>query len=91
MTPPRPEEAVDRNGSGGIALTALPYGALTTSIINLPNVFDKVLTEEKISSGPGGSGAATQDSDTTPSPRMLNKVFERALREGVSLETKWRD
>ena len=52
MTPPRPEEAVDRNGSGGIALTALPYGALTTSIINLPNVFDKALTEEKISSGP---------------------------------------
>jgi hypothetical protein len=45
---------VDRNGSGGIALTALPYhdGALTTSIINIPNVFGKALTEEKISSGP---------------------------------------
>ncbi len=53
MTPPRPEEAVDRNGSGGIALTALPYGALTTSIINLPNVIGKALTEEKISSGVG--------------------------------------
>ena len=52
MTPPKPEEAGDRNGNDGIALTALPYGALTTSIINLPNVFDKALTEEKISSGP---------------------------------------
>ena len=52
MTPPRPEEAVDQNGSGGIALTALPYGALITSIINLPNVIGKALTEEKISSGP---------------------------------------
>ena len=53
MTPPRPAGAVDRNGSGGgIALTALPYGALTTSIINLPNVVGKAWTEEKISSGP---------------------------------------
>jgi hypothetical protein len=32
VTPPRPEEAVDQNGSGGIALPALPYGALITSI-----------------------------------------------------------
>jgi hypothetical protein len=52
VTPPKPEEAVDRNGNDGIALTALPYRALTTSIINLPNVFDKVLTEKKISYGP---------------------------------------
>jgi hypothetical protein len=52
VTPPKPEEAGDRNGNDGIALTALPYGALTTSIINLPNVFDKALIEEKISSGP---------------------------------------
>ncbi len=55
MTPPRPEEAVDRNGSGGIALTALPYGALTTTQAQL-NVFGKAaaaaLTEQKISSGP---------------------------------------
>jgi hypothetical protein len=50
VTPPKPEEAVDRNGNDGIAL--IQYGALTTSIINLPNVFDKVLTVEKISSGP---------------------------------------
>ena len=50
MNPPKPEEAVDRNRNDGIALTALPYGALTTSIINLPNVFDKALIE--ISSGP---------------------------------------
>jgi hypothetical protein len=37
------------------------------------------------------NSSVTQDSDTTPSPRTLNKVFERALREGESLEAKWRD
>ena len=52
MAPPKPEEAVDRNGNDGIALTALPHGALTSSIINLPSIFDKAWIEEKISSGP---------------------------------------
>ncbi len=44
---------VDQNGSGGVALvSALPYGALTPSIIKLPSVIGKALTEEKISFGP---------------------------------------
>jgi hypothetical protein len=52
VTPPKPEEAGDRNGNDGIALTALPYGALTSSIINLTSVLYKAWIEEKISSGP---------------------------------------
>ena len=47
MTPPKPEEAGDRNGNDGIALTALPYGALTSSIINLPSIFDKAWIERR--------------------------------------------
>jgi hypothetical protein len=50
VTPPKPEETGNRNGNDGI--TALPHGTLTTSIINLPNVFDKARIEMQISSGP---------------------------------------
>jgi len=50
VTPPKPEEAGDRNGNDGI--TALPHGTPTTSIINLPIVFDKAQIEKQISSGP---------------------------------------